>query len=208
MKYDDTVILLFAKAPVEGKVNTRLIPDIGVREATRLQEEFINQRLQMLEQADLCHVVLMCSPDKDDNFFLKCQQQYNIDLSQQSGSDLGARMFNGVHAALELYKFCIVIGTDAPALDVEEITKAIDTLHAGKKVVIVPAEDGGYVLIGMRYVYNCLFEVMPWGSSEVLPLTRDRLLTNRISFEELSPCWDVDRIEDYQRYLDYRSDDK
>jgi len=64
MTYGDTVILLYAKAPVSGKVNTRLIPDIGETVATQLQHDFIHQRLQMLTAAGLCDTVLMCALDR------------------------------------------------------------------------------------------------------------------------------------------------
>lgn len=201
MLYEDSVILLYAKAPVEGKVNTRLIDDIGVEAATRLQHDLIHDRLSMLTKADLCDVCLMCAPDQQDDFFLQCSEQYPITLADQIGDDLGERMFNGVVAALQQYKFCIVIGTDAPALDELEIRQAIETLHSNAKVVFVPAEDGGYVLIAMRQAYEFLFQGINWGSADVMQQTRNRLNENNVSFEELASCWDVDRLEDYKRYL-------
>ncbi len=201
MLYDDSVILVFAKAPVEGKVNTRLIPDIGVRAATQLQHDLIHHRLAMLAEAQLCDVRLMCAPDQQHESFLQCKKQYPITLSDQTGSDLGERMFNGVVTALQQYKFCIVVGTDAPALDEVMIKQVIEALHDNSDVVIVPAEDGGYVLIAMRQACKFLFEDICWGSSEVMQQTRSKLDENNISFKELAVCWDVDRLEDYQRYL-------
>lgn len=201
MLYDDTVILLYAKAPVEGKVNTRLIADIGVQAATRLQHDLIHHRLSMLTEENLCDVRLMCAPGAQDDYFLQCAKQYPIPLFDQTGEDLGERMFNGVRAALQQYKYCIVIGTDAPALDEVKIKQVMDVLHGSSKVVFVPAEDGGYVLIAMRQAYKFLFEKIGWGSAEVMQQTRNRLNENDVSFEELACCWDIDRPEDYQRYL-------
>ena len=204
MIYHDTVILLFAKAPVSGKVNTRLIADIGVQAATKLQHDLIHQRLSMLTQANLCAVTLMCSPDAQHGYFLHCKQQYPITLLEQSGADLGVRMFNGIKQALQQYKYCIVIGTDAPALDEVLISQAIDRLKTGNEVVFVPAEDGGYVLVGLQKPYEFLFQDISWGSAKVMQQTRKKLNQNSISFNELATCWDVDRLEDYQRYLVFK----
>ncbi len=204
MKHPDTVILLFAKAPVTGKVNTRLISDIGVQAATQLQDDLIHQRLSMLTQANLCAVHLLCSPDvRQDDYFMRCKQQYPIALLSQSGTDLGMRMLNGIKQALQQYKYCIVIGTDAPALGEVLIEKAIERLKKGLETVFVPAEDGGYVLVGLQKPYKFLFQDITWGSAEVMQQSRNKLNKNGISFYELDTCWDIDRVEDYQRYLDF-----
>jgi len=201
MKYEDTVILVFAKAPVEGCVNTRLIPDLGVQVATELQEEFINQRLLMLQQADLCAVTLMCAPDIHNDCFVQCQQQYDVTLQQQAGDDLGERMYNGIEESLQSYKYCIAVGTDAPALDATQITSVIETLHESESVVFVPAEDGGYVLVGLDKAYRFLFNNIRWGSDGVMRQSRETLQKNNVNFTELAECWDVDNIKDYQRHL-------
>ena len=201
MLYDDTIVLLFAKAPVAGSVNTRLIPDIGVEKATGLQENLIHQRLSMLTDAQVCDVTLMCAPDTRHECFIECRKNYQVQLLVQSDGDLGWRMYNATKAALLSYKYCIVIGTDAPALDEVLIEKAIEVLHADADVVFVPAEDGGYVLLGLQDAHAFLFEKIDWGSAEVMQQSRDKLEMNNISYKELDTCWDVDRLEDYLRYL-------
>ena len=201
MLCEDTVILLFAKAPIAGSVNTRLIPDIGVEKATNLQSNLIHQRLSMLTKAQLSQVILMCAPDIQHECFASCAEKYPVKLVAQSGCNLGERMFNGVSAALQTYKYCVVIGTDAPALDEVLIEQSIKVLHTDKEVVFVPAEDGGYVLLGMRHAHGVLFKDIDWGSAEVMQQSRHKLKMNKIPFRELTTCWDVDRLEDYQRYL-------
>ena len=198
--YDDTVILVYAKAPLAGSVNTRLIPDIGTDAATQLQQDFIHHRLSMLQHANLCATHLMCAPDIQHDCFTQCEKQYPVVLKQQDGSELGERMSNGAASALLSYKYCIVIGTDAPALDEFIIKQVIDELHAGADVVHVPAEDGGYVLLGLSKNYEFLFNDVSWGTDKVMQQTRDRLKENNVSFRELGLCWDVDTLEDYQRY--------
>ncbi len=201
MLYKDTVILLYAKAPVSGQVNTRLIPDIGEAAATQLQADFIHQRLQMLSTARLCDVRLMCAPDTQHECFQQCRQKYPLLLIEQSGSDLGQRMLHGVKQALKHYRYCIVIGTDAPALKAGEIQCAINTLHKQRDVVFVPAEDGGYVLLGLHQCYDFIFQNIHWGTAQVMQQSREILKQKKIAFTELDECWDVDGVKDYQRYL-------
>ena len=204
MLYRDGVVLLFAKAPVEGKVNTRLIPDIGVQAATELQHDLIHDRLSMLSGTSLCDVRLMCSPDHESEYFVSCGKRYPITLFSQKGENLGERMYCGISDALQKYDYCIVIGTDAPTLGIDLIGLVMQKLHAGKEVVIVPAEDGGYVLIAMRQAYDFLFDDIHWGSEVVMKQTRDKLNEKGVLFEELASCWDIDRLEDYQRYLELK----
>ena len=205
MLYQDAVVLLFAKAPVEGEVNTRLIPDIGVKAATELQHDLIHDRLSMLTGARLFDVHLMCAPDENNEYFLQCGKQYPVTLFGQMGDDLGERMYAGISHALNNYKYCIVIGTDAPSLDIVALKQVLERLQAGAEVVVVPAEDGGYVSIAMQQAYEFLFQDISWGSADVMQQTRNKLNKEKVSFEELPEYWDVDRFEDYQRYLELSS---
>ncbi len=67
-------------------------------------------------------------------------------------------------------------------------------------MVISPAEDGGYVLIGMSRHCDAVFQLVPWGTDQVLACTRDNIKVNNLISDELETCWDVDRVEDYWRY--------
>lgn len=201
MLYPDCCILVFARAPVEGQVNTRLIPALGAERATALHKELLDRRLSQLAEAALCDVILMCTPDTEHAFFRHYRQQYGLSLAQQVGEDLGGRMRQGAARTLEKYEHCIIVGTDAPALGADDIKQAIVSLRQETEVVFVPAEDGGYVLLGLKQAYNCLFENIPWGSDRVLQQSRLRLAENEIDFRELASCWDIDRPADYQRYL-------
>jgi rSAM/selenodomain-associated transferase 1 len=198
-KYPDAVVLVFAKAPVAGEVNTRLIPDIGVESATDLQKELISSRLENLRSNNLCTTQLWCAPDATHEFFKKCQTQFNIELYQQSGDDLGARMSSAIEQSLKKVRRVVLIGTDAPSLTIEHIETALKQL-ANNDVVIGPADDGGYVLIGMSKHCDAVFQDVEWGTDEVLEVTRVKIKKNGLSCFELESCWDIDRVGDYQRY--------
>ena len=198
-KYPDAVVLVFAKAPIPGEVNTRLIPDIGVEAATSLQSELILSRLKNLQEKNLCATQLWCSPDPEHDFFQSCKQQYTVDLFEQCGEDLGVRMSQAINQSLQSFKRVVLIGTDAPSLTSVHIERAINKLDQND-VVIAPAEDGGYVMIGMSQHSDAVFQSVPWGTDEVLACTRENIADNNLLCGELETCWDIDRVEDYQRY--------
>ena len=201
MKYSDTVVIVFAKSPVSGEVNTRLIPDLGVESATQLQHDLTHERLASLTGSGLCEVVLYCSPDTTDVFFKDCARQYSVELKQQCGVDLGEKMANAIDEQIKDFNSVIVVGTDAPALSCDQIEDAIKIINDGNDVVIVPAEDGGYVLIGMNHPHKTLFLSVPWGTDRVMIKTRANGIAAGLKLIELESCWDIDRVEDYYRWL-------
>ncbi len=207
MKYQDTVILVFAKAPVAGQVNTRLIPDIGIEAATCLQETLIHQRLASLQLAGLCDVILMCSPDDSHAVFRDCEQRYSVILLTQQGEGLGERIAGGVRQIfsggyLADYRRVIVMGTDAPALTAVRVEQAIQCLTVND-LVAVPAEDGGYVLLGQSGFYPQLYHDIDWGSDRVMQQTRRQANALGLQLGEMPECWDIDREQDYRRYLQW-----
>jgi rSAM/selenodomain-associated transferase 1 len=198
-KHADSVILIFAKAPVAGQVKTRLVPHLSAEQAAKLHVELTQNRLQMCTAAGLCDVQLWCSPNGDHPFFSACRQSYGVPLRTQQGHDLGERMSVAIKEMLQSYNKVIVIGTDAPALGVPAIESAIDQLDRCD-VVLVPAEDGGYVLIGAASHDDKLLASVPWGTKHVLASTLRNLDSLGLDYELLPECWDVDRPEDLQRY--------
>ena len=199
-KYPDAVIIVFAKAPIPGQVNTRLIPDIGVEAATCLQSELIHSRLKSLRENKLCETQLWCSPDIEHEFFQDCNNQYGVALLKQRGNGLGERMSLAIKESLQHHKRVVLIGTDAPSLSEDQIEIAINKLAENNDVVIAPAEDGGYVLIGMSHYCDAIFQSVSWGTDNVLQTTRNKIKANSLLSFELKSCWDIDRMEDYQRY--------
>lgn len=191
-------IAIFARAPVAGHAKTRLIPRLGAEGAAALQHALIHQTLRTTLAANLGAVSLWCAPDCDHPAFIGCSEQFGVPLYPQHGADLGARMF---HAFTRLCRRgeALVIGTDCPALSVGELRAAAGALRAANAAVFVPAEDGGYVLVGLRHAVASLFYGIPWGSDRVMDRTRERLRSAGLRWEELAPSWDVDRPEDLDR---------
>jgi glycosyltransferase A (GT-A) superfamily protein (DUF2064 family) len=97
----------------------------------------------------------------------------------------------------------VLIGCDCPGLDGEDLGEALSALREGYDAVVGAAEDGGYVLLGLRHPAPALFAGMAWGSGRVLMDTRTRLHALGWRWHELKTHWDVDRPEDLERYSNY-----
>lgn len=193
-------ILVFAKAPVPGKVKTRLISRYGAKGAAAIQKNLVNNTLHTLSRAQLSPVELWCAPDCRHGFFRACRRNYRLALKIQRGADLGQRMHYALRISLRQCAYAVLIGADCPSLGVAEMRQALHSLHCGKEAVLGPAQDGGYVLIGMRKPCSAVFRGMRWGSASVLNATRRRLRRSGLRWSELATGWDVDYPADVRRY--------
>lgn len=188
------ILQIFAKAPIPGQVKTRLIPKLGPKGATNLHKQLVKHCLQKFN--GLFSIQLWCAPDEYHPFFQACQSEFSISLHRQQGADLGERMAYALASAAP----AVLIGSDCPSLNAQNIHDAFSALQQGNPVVLAPAEDGGYVLIGMQQLVPEILIDMPWGESQVLTETRARLLKLGQHWQELPTQWDVDRAEDVERW--------
>jgi len=181
-----TDIAIFAKAPIPGFAKTRLIPAIGAHAAAVLQERLTERAVATAREAELGPVTLWCAPDVTHRSF----RDLGVALTPQPAGDLGARMLAAFEARPTL-----VIGTDCPALTAAHLNDAAAALET-HDVVLIPAEDGGYVLIGARAPHPSLFTDMRWSVPSVLSETRTRIAARGLTSFELPPLWDVDTEDD------------
>jgi len=189
---------VFARAPVAGEAKTRLVPLLGAEGAAALHEVLVRRALATALEARAGPVELWCSPDARHPFFARCAVEHGIHLREQSGADLGERMRGAFAAALGENASLVVIGSDCPALTpavLREAALALGTHDA----VIAPAEDGGYVLVGLSAPDPGLFAGIAWGGPTVMADTRERLARAGSNWKELGTLWDIDRPEDYAR---------
>ena len=200
MQFPDTRILIFAKAPEPGYVKTRLIPALGAEGAALLYTRLLQQTIESVMAADLSSVQLWCAPDSTHAFFQQLASQYDLRLCDQSGADLGERMRRAADWALKESAAVLLIGADCPLLSGAHLAQALQWLMDGEDAVLGPAEDGGYVLLGLRQSSAVLFEDMPWGGEQVLEITRGRLAGSGWCWQELEPLWDIDRPVDFERW--------
>ena len=190
-------ILVFAKEPVLGKVKTRLHGSLNEEQALELHKTLLRHVYTCAQGAKLSPIELWVSSNPSHELFLSLCNKTEIHL--QSGLDLGLRMKHAAQQTLVNSRYVVIIGSDCPAITPAYLGKALRLLENGSKVVLGPAEDGGYVLLGLRCVPQSIFVDMPWGSDKVLSITRMRLEQQGLDWEELAELWDVDRPEDLLR---------
>lgn len=193
---DSVDIAIFARAPQPGATKTRLIPALGAAGAARLQRRLILNAIHNAIRIGSANITLWCAPDTQHHFFRALHTHCGANVCSQSGSDLGARM---AHAFAVHGGPMLLIGTDCPALQTAHLARAAGLLRNGNDAVFIPAEDGGYVLVGLRQPQPGLFENIGWGSEQVMAQTRDRLARLGLRWTEPLTLWDVDRPADLAR---------
>ncbi len=202
MRYPNARIIVFCKAPEPGKVKTRLAKNIGEQAAARVHEYLARHCLAQLLSAGIAPLELYCAPDTRHDFFLWCHTELGIPLHQQVGADLGARMQHALRETLKSHSRVVLVGTDCPLLTADYVGMAMSGLEQAD-TVIGPAEDGGYVLLGLQSEQPVIFSDMPWGSSQVYDKTVARLSGKVMALEAR---WDVDYVEDLRRLRDVSDD--
>ncbi len=188
-------VIVFAKAPVPGAAKTRLIPALGAAGAARLHEWLVERALETACAARLGPVELCCAPDRAHPFFAACAARFDVSLTDQGTGDLGERMHRALAAGLP----AVLIGADCPAMTPEYLRDGAGALAAGYDVVLGPAEDGGYVLVGANRIRPDAFARIRWGGQDVMAEQRERLRSIGWRWQELALLWDVDRPDDLER---------
>lgn len=196
MEFPEARILVFAKAPVAGQTKTRLIPALGAEGAAALHEKLVRHTLTTATHASLAPVELWYGGDPGHPFFSNCQQHFALTLKPQHGADLGERMGNAFSDTLMHAPYALLIGTDTPSLGKDDLRDALMSLKEGYECVLNPAEDGGYVLIGLRRMDRRLFSDIVWGRERVLHETQQRLQQLGWHWRENRTHRDIDRPED------------
>ena len=148
----------------------------------------------------LGYVTLWCAPDVSHRFFRALHRTTGVTLRPQPQADLGARMQEAFsyHYKANPGMPLLLVGTDCPAMAPGHLQQAAAALQA-HDVVLIPAEDGGYVLIGMRRLVPEAFADMTWSTPNVLADTRVRLQAAGVTWCELPALWDVDEPTDWAR---------
>ena len=196
-KYSNNRILIFAREPVLGKVKTRLQSTLGLARTFDLHCALIKYQVEQVDRNSLVPVELWVTSNPSHEVFQNLSGKPK--LFEQWGDDLGHRMMNAAEAALQRVESVVIIGSDCPSVDSDYLEQALRLLGQGTEIVIGPAEDGGYVLLGMNRITPEIFLNIPWGSEQVMEITLQRLKVSGLSFKLLEPRWDVDRPEDLAR---------
>jgi len=181
----DPRVAIFARAPIVGKVKTRLAESIGSVNALACYSSMLAGTIEAV--ADFNSELWIEGSMEDDSWTM------GLNTHSQVPGDLGSKMLAAFHDGVT-----IIIGADVPLLSKNHIEDAINKLEK-TDLVLGPTEDGGYYLIAMRTPRTALFEDIHWGSDNVLTETLKR--AQSLSVERTETLWDVDDSKDYRRWL-------
>jgi len=185
-------LLMFAKAPIAGKVKTRLMPHCTAEQAADVAKILLEASIQRVCESWPGKVYLSAWLDIDHDFFREMQQRYPIRMTQQCKGDLGQKMRH----ALESFGYpAAVMGCDAPHTLGSTLQSAYQFLLAGESV-IGPSEDGGYYLLGLCHQADALFVDKPWGEDQVLEKTLTSADSIGLNLTKLPELNDVDEWQD------------
>jgi uncharacterized protein len=192
------VVGIMARAPsCEGK--SRLIRQLNTSDGTGLRTALLRDTLAAVAPIDAQKAVLYTPLDGEAE--IQRMTPFDAMFLAQRGATLGERMRNGASDLLARGFGCVVlVGADLPTLPAAYIVDALERLTQPQaSLVLGPAEDGGYYLIGLTHVYDELFAGIPWGTADVLRRTQEAAADLRLTVELLPIWYDVDRPADLQR---------
>ncbi|NEM99243.1 TIGR04282 family arsenosugar biosynthesis glycosyltransferase [Pontibacter burrus] len=196
------LLLLFVRAPELGKVKTRLAEAVGPEVALEIYIHLLQHTRQITEKLTADKAVYFADNIVDDGMWPKQLYQHHL----QSEGDLGQKMQAAFEAAFAAgYSSVVIIGSDCKQLTQEIIEQAFDALRT-HEVVLGPALDGGYYLLGMNKLYPELFRDKQWSTSEVLPATIYDVERLHLSHKLLPELSDVDHLEDVD--FDWKADEE
>ena len=205
-----TALVIFAKAPIPGQVKTRLCPPLTHDEAATLHGSFVLDTLERTKAAVTRLKLpfdryLACAPSSTLVFFKIMEERQGVKLIDQEGEDLGTRMHRACETLFKLgYHHVLIVGTDVPSLPLEYYQQALELLEK-HDIVLGPARDGGYYLIGLNRPVPTLFENMPWSTDQVLPLTCEKASSLGLTIASLPEWRDIDRLDDLKAMIEASS---
>lgn len=200
-------IAVFAKPLVPGKVKTRLIPSVGAQGAVDIQRALLWKTLTVTHDVAGPQVSLWVAGDPKHPTLRAYRDAFALAVRAQQGHDLGSRMRPAMVTLLQEHARVLLVGCDCPVLSVENVGEAAAKLDdTGTDAVFIPAEDGGYVLIGLaprpglqQTVLDAVFDGIDWGTGRVMAQTRAQLGKAGLCWAEQPMLWDLDRPEDVER---------
>ncbi len=190
-------LIIFTRYPEPGKTKTRLIPALGAEKAAALQRQMTEYTLSQVRELQKERLITAeVRFAGGDRTLMVGWLGSDLIYKPQGEGDLGTRMARSLSLACQdNVDSVVIIGTDCPGLNAQLMAKAFKQLHA-QDLVLGPALDGGYYLLGLRYFIPELFIGINWGTAEVLQQTVDIATQLNLSVAYLPQLADVDRPED------------
>ncbi len=188
-------LFLFAKAPVPGKVKTRMQPELGKDGCARVAEAMLVQSAQKVLDHWPGNLVLCVFPDCDHDVFARLVHQTNCEIAVQVGENLGDRMLHALKSGIESSGSAVVMGCDVPHITAGILATTHHALCDGVNVV-GPAEDGGFYLLGLGEFRSDIFREISWGTDTVMARLDKQANFLGLNLVRLPVMRDIDRWRD------------
>ncbi len=201
--YADIPLYVFAKAPVNGKVKTRLCPPLSADSATEVAEALLTRTVKTLVRFWPGRVVLTVAPDASHPVFEALIQEYRLDVEVQIESELGERMWHVLENGVQTHGAAAVVGTDIPGLNGSVLKKAYAAMSS-EQTVIGPTCDGGFYFLG-GVDFGCslsihhLFEDVSWGGAQVFQQVQRNARQHGVLLTHLPERDDLDDYGDLKK---------
>lgn len=190
----ENLLLIFTRNPELGKCKTRLAKTIGDENALTVYKMLLKKTVDITQELACDKAVYYSVKVRENDLW----DENSYSKHQQIGDDLGVRMYNAFNDSFKKgYKKVIIIGSDLYDLTPAHINKAFELLDQND-VVIGPATDGGYYLLGMKTMHKTIFSNKEWGTHTVRAATLEDLNNKKVQL--LSPLNDIDIFEDIKDY--------
>ncbi len=192
-------VVVLAKFPQPGRVKTRLAAMVGAEAACALYDAFVRDLAGRLRGAGVPVWWAFTPPASPFASLVRSPRCF-----PQARGDLGARMHHAVRTVTaRVAGPVVVLGADAPHVDLGEVRRALGALRLGADVVLGPARDGGYYLIGLRAPCRAVFADVPWSTRRVAAATRARCRARGLRCLEVATDFDVDGPDDLRTLAAY-----
>jgi len=191
-------LIILAKAPVLGRVKTRLMPVYSAEQAAEIHKQMVEAVLR--KTSLVFNDIWLAVDDVDHLFFQKMKINHTFTLCFQGHGDLGDRLKHLMKLSFEenKAKSIIFIGSDSPHVPITRYQQAVNTLLE-TDIVVGPVEDGGYDLIALKQPFESVFEGITWGSESVLQQTFAACEHHKKAVATLDVSFDIDRADDLMR---------
>lgn len=188
---EKSAVIILIRNPILGHVKTRLAVDIGNFNALKVYKSLLNYTRNVTNCINSSRLLFYSD-------FIDQNDEWENDLYDkylQFGSNFGEKMLNAFNIALTQHKLAVIIGSDCSELTSEIINMALKKLE-DLDVVIGPAKDGGYYLLGLKKAYPQLFQNKTWSSDSVLSETLSTLKDLDLTFSLLPLLADIDTLQE------------
>lgn len=190
----ESALIVFLRLPEKGKVKTRIASTEGEAGALKIYLELLSITFNMLAQLDIPIYLFY-----EGGLPVASARNNAYSYHLQSGADLGSKMADAFSKVLQHHHKAVLIGSDCPGLSVSIVNEAFRLLDQ-TDIVLGPATDGGYYLIGCKKMHPALFEKITWSTASVLGETIEKIHQEALSCQLLEQLTDVDTATDWKQY--------